>query len=180
MGRDPVQFKSRAPVSCQTLVPRVAPKRVFECSLQEPFSLRVLRGGSWATGPQRAYLGSFDVAKGSMLTFRAHIDPFAKVSALSRCPTRLHRFPRLLRLTSLTHAKVSPRWAVELAPSPPTTRSSRSDSPRPAPDRRTAPSGLSGPRETSACCAQERLRRGQSLLCSGKGFRHQRKEAMLQ
>jgi hypothetical protein len=41
--------------------------------------------------------------------------------------------------------------------------------PRPAPDRRTTPSGLSGSQETSACCAQERLRRVYRYFVLQKG-----------
>ena len=85
------------------------------------------------------------------------LGPFAIVSAVSGCPSRLHRFLRLLGLTSLTRAKVSPCWPAELAQSPQTTRSFRSDILALRLDRRTAPSDLSGSRETSACCAQERL-----------------------
>ena len=42
--------------------------------------------------------------------------------------------------------------------------------PRPAPDRRITPSGLSGSQETSACCAQERLRRVNRHFILQKGL----------
>jgi hypothetical protein len=99
------------------------------------------------------------------------LDPFAKVSVISQCPSRLHHFPRLLGLSSLTLAKASLRWSAELAQRPQTTRSFRSDILALRLNRRTTPSGLSGSQETSACCAQERLRRGCRYFILQKGLR---------
>ena len=115
------------------------------------------------------------------------LDPFAKVSVVSSYPSRLHPFLRLLKLTSLTHAKPLPA-GLRLPPvntchtpqanfvvtGPRPEQSLRH--PRPAPDRRTAPSGLSGcpERLPSTHCRgcpvrSGRVTPGLSLLCSAKG-----------
>ena len=98
------------------------------------------------------------------------IDPFTKISGLSRWFSRPYPFLRLLGLTSLTHAKASPRWPAELAQSPQRTRSSHSDILALRLNRRTAPSGLSGSRETSACRAQQRVCRVNCYSILQKGL----------
>ena len=74
-------------MSCQILVPRVATRGSSNApthfvGTREPLPLPALHGEGWATGPcsfncssdKVACLGSFVVAKGSILTSRAHID----------------------------------------------------------------------------------------------------------
>ena len=108
--------------------------------------------------PGRLWESPICMALWAGVLIAAVLDPLAKVSVVSGCPSRLHRFPRLLGLTSLTLRPIS--WVPRPPPAglrlPPVNTSHTPQAnfvvtgprlkqslrhPRPAPDRRTAPSG---------------------------------------